>query len=130
MKTPGTWTLEGLFAGRPGALALFQAVRQEIESVGPVTMEVTKTQVSFGRERKFAWVWLPQLWIKKRPDESITLTFDLPGRVDHARIASAVQPRPGRWTHHVLIDKESDLDDDVHKWLRRAYASAVKIQKS
>ena len=60
MKTPGTWTLEELFAGRPDALATFHFVRQYIESLGPVKMEVMKTQVSFGSETKFAWVWLPQ----------------------------------------------------------------------
>jgi hypothetical protein len=65
MKTPGAWTLEQLFAGRQAALSLFHAIRQYIGSLGPVTVEVMKMQVSFGAKTKFAWVWLPQLWIKK-----------------------------------------------------------------
>jgi hypothetical protein len=44
---------------------LFEKVRLFIESIGPVTMEATKTQVSFGTTRKFAWVWLPQIYTKK-----------------------------------------------------------------
>ena len=110
MKSPGDWTVEGLFAGRPGELELFHAVRRYIESIGPVRMEATKTQVSFGAKTKFAWVWLPQLWTKKRPENSITLTFDVGRHIVHDRIAQAVEPRPGRWTHHVFIGSESDLE--------------------
>ncbi|NLB26157.1 MAG: hypothetical protein GX820_05620, partial [Bacteroidales bacterium] len=73
----GNWTVEGLLAGRPEALALFHAVRKYIESIGPVTMEAMKSQISFGTETKFAWVWLPQPWDRKRPENSIILTFGL-----------------------------------------------------
>jgi hypothetical protein len=121
MKTPGEWTVEGLFSGRPGALALFQAVQRAIESIGPVTVEAMKTQVAFGAKTKFAWVWLPQLWTKKRPENSITLTFDAGRHIIHDRIVQAVEPRPGHWTHHVVIESESDLDEEVGEWLREAY---------
>jgi hypothetical protein len=120
-KQPGT--IEGLFAGRPGSLALFKAVRRFIETLGPVKVEATKTQVSFGAATKFAWVWLPQIWIKKRPETSITLTFDAGHRIDDPRIAAAVEPRPGRWTHHVVLEKASGLDAKVKCWLREAYES-------
>ena len=66
---------------------LFEKVRLFIESIGPVTSEVTKTQVSFGTTRKFAWVWLPQTYTKKRPEKSITLTFALGRHITHDRIA-------------------------------------------
>ena len=121
MKAPGTWTLEQMFAGRPAARGLFEVVRQYIESLGPVTLEVTKTQVSFGTKRKFAWVWLPQMWISKQPDESITLTFALPRKTEDPRIRSVVEPRPGRFTHHVVITKESDFDTRVREWLQEAF---------
>ncbi|OPX85458.1 MAG: hypothetical protein A4E53_03452 [Pelotomaculum sp. PtaB.Bin104] len=122
MKSPGEWTVEGLFSGRPEALALFHAVRRYIESIGPVKVEAMKTQVSFGAKTKFAWVWLPQLWTKKRPENSITLTFDVGRHIEHDRIVQAVEPRPGRWTHHVIIESEADLNEDVREWLREAYA--------
>jgi hypothetical protein len=105
LKAAGHWTVEELFSERPGAFMLFEKVRLFIESIGPVTMEATKTQVSFGTTRKFAWVWLPQIYTKKRPENSITLTFDLGRPITHDRIAEAVEPRPGRWTHHVIIEK-------------------------
>ncbi|MDD1682651.1 MAG: DUF5655 domain-containing protein [Methanoregula sp.] len=121
MRAPGTWTIEGLFEGRPESFLLFQVVRCFIESLGPVTVGATKTQVSFGAGRKFAWVWLPQIWIQKQPKNSITLSFNLDRRVRHNRIKQAVEPYPGRWMHHVVIGQESDFDDDVRGWLREAY---------
>ncbi len=114
-------TVEELFAGRPAALALFNHISDYIRSLGPVEVGVTKTQVSFGVRTKFAWVWLPQLWTRKRANESVTLTFDADHRIDHPRIAQAVEPRPGRWTHHVVIEKEADFSHDVRGWLREAY---------
>lgn len=114
--------LELFFAGRPGSLNLFLAVRAVIESFGGVEIEVMKTQISFRARRSFAWVWLPQTWIKKRPGESVTLTFALDHEVVDARIAEAVEARPEHWTHHVLIGAPSDLDAQVRAWLREAYA--------
>jgi hypothetical protein len=121
MKTPGTGTPEELFAGRPAALLLFSAVRAFIESLGPVEIRVTKTQVSFTARTGFAWVWLPQLWIRKQPEESIVLSFDLRRRIADPRVKQVVEPRPGRFMHHVVIRQEADLDDAVRGWLRVAY---------
>jgi len=124
MKTPGNWTLEGFFFGRPQAFRLFCMLKEFIESIGPVQLEVMKTQISFGAGTKFAWVWLPQTWIKKCPDNSITLTFNLNHRLSDERIKTSVEPRPGRWTHHIILEKEADLDDSVKKWIREAYTLA------
>lgn len=126
MKAPGHWTIDTLFEGRPAARMLYERIEAYIRSLGTVRVEAAKTQVSFGTQRKFAWVWLPQMWIKKRPENSVTLAFDLGRRVRSARIASAVEPRPGRWTHHVLIDKPADLAPDVRRWLREAYQNSLK----
>ena len=57
----GAWTIEGLFEGQPRSYKLFKAVRKYIESIGPVEVEASKTQVSFGVRTKFAWIWLPQM---------------------------------------------------------------------
>ncbi len=115
------WTLEGLFKDRPACLKLYYGVEQYIKSLGDVEIGVTKTQVSFGVRTKFAWVWLPQLWTKNRPEDSITLTFDLDHQMSDHRIVETVQPGPGRWTHHVIIEKEADLDKVVKAWLAQAY---------
>jgi len=81
MKTPRNWTIEGLFEGRLEAYKLFNILREYVESLGPVKIEATKTQVSFGLKTKFAWVWLPQMWIKKQKDSSITCSTS--GKIGH-----------------------------------------------
>lgn len=121
MKYPGKWTVEQLFVGRSKPLALFMHIQKFIISLGAVTMEPMKTQISFGAKRKFAWVWLPQLWTSMRPENSVTLTFDLSKQVKDKKIAEAVKTRPGHWTHHVIIERKSDLDQDVKGWIRKAY---------
>lgn len=126
MKSPGNWTVEGLFTGRAEALALFHSVREFIESLGPVKIEAMKSKISFGTKNKFAWVWLPRPWDKKRPENSIVLTFGLGRRIEHERIAQAVELYPGRWTHHVIIENEADLDEDVREWLNEAYVFSQK----
>lgn len=125
MKKPGNWTVEGLFNERQAAYVLFGVVRVYIESLGSISVEAPKTQVSFGTKSRFAWVWLPQMWIKKQKDSSITIAFDLDHQVQHSRIKSSVEPRPGRWTHHVVIEKESDFNTDVKMWLREAYVLSL-----
>lgn len=121
MKKPGTWTLEQLFAKRPAALSLFHVIYHFVGSLCPVTMEVLKTQVSFGAKTKFAWVWLPQIWIRKQPEDSIVLTFALRRRIADVRVKQVAEPRPGRFMHHVVIRWEADLDGEVRGWLREAY---------
>ena len=113
--------LDALFRDYPDSRKLYEAVEQYILSLGAVDVEVTKTQVAFGAARKFAWAWLPQLWTKKRPVTSLTLAFALDHPLSDPRIASVVEPRPGRWTHHVVIEQETDLDETVKAWLRQAY---------
>ncbi len=115
------YTLRTLFAGRPESLKLYRVVNAAIKFIGPIRRKVTKTQVSFGTSTNFAYVWLPQMWVKKRPETSVTLAFDLGKRVRDRRIAEAALARPGRWVHHVVIEKPSDVDGKVKKWLREAY---------
>ena len=58
---------ERLFDGRPTPLRLYRAIRQRLETFGPLTVRGTDTQVSFRARRAFAWVWLPQRWAEERP---------------------------------------------------------------
>jgi hypothetical protein len=113
--------VEALFDGRPDALRLFQTVRRYIESIGPVEVKATRTQVSFTAGTAFVWIWLPQLWVKKRPEDSITLSFRLDHCITDERISEVLEPRLGHWMHHLVIKGESDFDEVVRGWLREAY---------
>lgn len=115
-----------LFRGNTRRIRLFRAVEARIRAFGPVGMQVTKSQVSFGTLRKFAWVWMPLPGSRKRPADSLVLTFGLGRRIGDPRVVEAVEPRPGRWTHHVILQEETDLDGSVTDWLREAFEASGK----
>jgi hypothetical protein len=109
-----------LFEKYPGALELYLSIQQFISSLGGITIETTKNQVSFGTKRKFAWIWLPQKWVRA-PHDSVTLTFALHERLESPKIKEVVEPYPNRFTHHVVITSPGQFDDEVRSWLKDAY---------
>jgi hypothetical protein len=121
--------IDAFFSGHQKRIELYMAVEEMIKSLGPATIEITKSQISFGTKYKFAWVWLPPDSSGKRPKDSIVLSFGLDHRVESKHIAEAVEPYPGRWTHHIIVQDETDLGADVCKWLRQAYAFSKGREK-
>jgi len=115
-------TRDELFAGRPASLLLFRLVRAAIEPIGPWTMRATKTQMSFAAVRGFAGFSIPQKWTSSRADDGAALALVLDRRVEDARIEQAVEPRPGRWAHHVVIADTADVDAQVRAGLGEASA--------
>ncbi|CZR02726.1 DUF5655 domain-containing protein [Trichococcus ilyis] len=112
---------EAFFAGKPEARELFMAVERKIRAIGPAIITVGKTQISFATRTQFAWVWMPQPTDKKRPLHSLVLSFGCGRQIVHDQIVEAIEPYPGRWTHHVIIAEEADLTDTLDAWLREAY---------
>ncbi len=113
--------IEAFFAGKIEAKALFMAVDRKIRSIGPAIIKVSKTQISFATRTQFAWVWMPQPTDRKRPMHSLVLSFGCGRQIVHDQIVEAIEPYPGRWTHHVIIAEEADLTAAVDAWLREAY---------
>lgn len=115
-----------VFEKAPGALPLYEAGEAMILQAFPdAKRRVTKTQVGFFNRYGFAWLWPPLRKIKGRPGLYIVLTFGLGRREAHPRIVEAVEPYPGRFTHHVLISSPEELDAQVLAWLQEAYAFAL-----
>jgi hypothetical protein len=84
-------------------------------------IEVKKTQISFYSRHLFAAVsFLPVRKAKDRPGSYVTVTFGLPYRKDSPRIDTAAEPYPNRWTHHVMIGGEEELNDELFSWIREA----------
>lgn len=113
--------IEAFFAGKIEAKALFMAVDRKIRSIGPAIIKVSKTQISFATRTQFAWVWMPQPTDRKQPMHSLVLSFGCGRQIVHDQIVEAIEPYPGRWTHHVIIAEEADLTGAVDAWLREAY---------
>ena len=116
---------EAFFAREPGTYPLYEAIAAAIlEDCPDVTIHVQKTQIAFTSRYHFAFVSLPFRRRQGRPDAYVILTFGLGHRLEDPRIIEAVEPHPGRWTHHVLIADEDEVDDQVRGWLAQAYEFA------
>ena len=125
MKTPEHYESDILFFfdGRPLELALYQALfrRMEPEFSG-ASVKVQKSQISFCGRHLFGAASLPVRRKKGWPEHCLVVTFGLPYRLDSPRIAAAAEPYPNRWTHHVLVSGEGEIDGELLGWLREAWA--------
>lgn len=109
------------FKNRESSLKLFRALRQLIERHCSPKIEVSKAQISFGEDYKYIWVWLPQMWVTKRSEDSITLTIVTGEKLKSERIVESVQPKKGYWTHHILINTRKDIDKDIENLIKKCY---------
>lgn len=112
------------FDGKPDALFLYEAFEEKVFSeVDGVKVKVQKTQISFSNRHNFAFVsFLPVRKAKERPEVYIVVTFGLGYRAESPRIDAAVEPYPGRFTHHVLISGTEEIDDELMGWVKEAAA--------
>ena len=107
------------FADHPVALAVFDSVRTILESLGPVEVRTSKSQVAFRRKRGFAYLWLPGQYLAT-PAAEVVLSIAL-GRHDASpRFKEVVHPSPKHWMHHLEISDVRDLDGAVARWLGEA----------
>lgn len=116
-------TLEVYLAGQAEARQLLAAVVQAVEAVGGAEMRMTKSQAAFYRRRAFAWAWAPRLVLRGR-GASLVLTLALRRRDASPRWKEVVEPRPGRFTHHLELYHPSDLDEEALGWLKEAWEAA------
>lgn len=112
------------FDTRPGALPLYEKLRDRLlGEFDDVTLKVQRSQITFKARYGFAFVSLRRM--KGCPEVFIILSFGLDRKMESPRIAVAVEPYPGRWTHHAIISDESQIDDELMSWLREAHDFAL-----
>lgn len=108
---------------RPHLLPLYGAFRDRLLNAHPETkIRVSKTQISFYNRRMYAMVSPPVRRKKGWPKEFLLVSFGLPERVESPRIAVSVEAYPNRWTHHVLVESDDEIDDTLMGWIGEAYA--------
>ena len=104
------------------ALPLYERLEGLIlEQIPDVKIKVSKTQISFSNKRSFTFVsFNPCRRAKERPNVWMTVTFGLSYRKDSPRIDAATEPYPNRWTHHVMVGSEEEIDIELMGWIREA----------
>ncbi|MCL4861916.1 MAG: hypothetical protein KJZ93_21035 [Caldilineaceae bacterium] len=117
-------TVDQFFVGREESHRIFAALRAAIDACGPAEVRVTKSQISFRRGRAFAWAWTPDRYLHSA-HAPLVLTLSFSRRNDSPRWKEIVEPTPGRFTHHLELYTEADIDSEVRCWLEEAWYSAV-----
>ena len=113
--------LLSFFDGHPLELSLYQALFSRLDPLCPDgSVKVQKTQISFYGGRLFAAASLPIRRRKGWPEHCLVVTIGLDHRLDSPRVAVAVEPYPNRWTHHILVTREEQTDDELLGWLEEA----------
>lgn len=106
--------------------SLYEILEARMEEAFPdATVKVQKSQISFYTRHLFAAASLPVRRKKGWPAHCLLVTFGLSHRVDHPRIAVAVEPYPNRWTHHVVVSEPEEIDGQLMDWLREAHNFAL-----
>lgn len=110
------------FNRMPQMLPLYVALREKLERAYPdMDVRVARTQISFRNRHVFAMASLPWRKVKGWPEAYLLVSFGLPCRKESPRIAQAVEAYPNRWTHHVLVVTEDEIDDTLMSWLDEAF---------
>ena len=128
MTTPEHYESDVLFFfdGKPTELALYQALERAMAARFPeASVKVQKSQISFYHRHLFAAASLPLRRRKEWPRECLLVTFGLSRRLSSPRIAVAVEPYSNRWTHHVVVAREEEIDGELLDWLAEAYDFAA-----
>jgi hypothetical protein len=114
------------FNGHPEALELYHAFEDLLYTLFPtVNRRVQKTQITFFNRHVFACVSFARVKRKAElPEGYMVITLGLPAPLDSDRVAVKTEPYPGRWTHHIIVSRPDELDEELISWLKEAYAFA------
>ena len=110
------------FGTHMGALPLYEQLEEQILAhISDVKIKVAKTQITFANKRGFAFVsFNPCRKAKDRPEVWMTVTFSLGYKKESPRIDVATEPYPGRWTHHVMVSRPEEIDEELLGWIQEA----------
>ncbi len=116
------------FNERPDALVLYRALEERLYAAFPeVNKRVQKTQITFYNRHVFACVSFARVKRKAElPEGWLTLTLGLPAPLESPRAAVSVEAYPGRWTHHFVLSRPEELDEELMAWVGEAYAFAAR----
>ncbi len=115
---------ELLFLGsRLGVIPTYEALAEKIFASYPDTkIKMSKSQISFYNRHLYACVSFARVKKKKElPENWFVLTLGLNYPLESPRVAVKTEPYPGRWTTHIMISAEKDLDAELFGWIQEAH---------
>jgi hypothetical protein len=95
---------------------IFDAVMAHLVTLGEVHVEPVSVGIFIKKSGSFIELRPMQRWV--------ALSFNLPRRVQHPKIARKPITAGGRTYHVVNLRGPEDVDDDVRAWLTEAYLAA------
>lgn len=120
-------TFEDFLKKNPPAVLLCDVITERICSeLKDVKIKQGKTQISLSNKYGFAYIWFPPRKMKGRPELYIIVSFGLGQPLTNPRIVEVIETYPGRWMHHVIIQNEEEIDDQLMGWIRAAYEFAMR----
>ena len=116
------------FEGHQDTFDLFETFEEYLYNMFPVIRKrVQKTQISYSNRYIFACVSFARVKRKAElPKGFLVLTIGLSAPLNSDRIAQKSEPYPGRWTHHIVISRPEELDEELLGWIWEAYNFADK----
>lgn len=114
------------FEQQPAALPLYEAFHDAVLKRHPdARIKIQKTQISFSNRYIFACASFLRVKKKKElPDPYLVITLGLPYPLESPRVAVKTEPYPGRWTTHIVIGSEEEVDEELLDWTEEAYCFA------
>jgi hypothetical protein len=110
-------TLEEYFeTGPEHERPICEAVLAFVESLGPVHVEPVSVGIFLKRATTFAQLRPMTKWV--------ALSFVLPRKLDHPRLARKVYSSQSSHYHVVNLRSPADVDDEVRTWLTEAYLAS------
>ncbi len=111
------------FGQQPEIIPVYEALAGKIFAAHPDTkIKVSKSQISFYNHHLYACVSFARVKKKKELRSNwFVLTLGLNHPLESDRVAVKTEPYPGRWTTHLVISAEADLDEELFVWIQQAY---------
>jgi hypothetical protein len=112
------------FAARPQAQDAYLILREKLFEKEGVKLTVHKMQISYSSRRVFVCVWHPP--VKRLGEKAIMVSICLPWALESPRLFGRAEPKPGRFTCHVVLNGAEELDEELMGWLEEAYMFACR----
>jgi uncharacterized protein DUF5655 len=112
--------LDSHFArSEPHVREVFDALLAAVRENGPVTVNSTKSRITFQALMRFGGVDAPRR-------RHLVANFVLTRPVTSPRLVRVDHLPPRYWVHRTRLDTVGDVDDDLRSWLAEAYRVGLR----